>query len=151
MKTLLFLLISTIAFFNVNGQEKIVKKINYAKIEIEVPSNYNSTSGNQIENDNFSAQWIYLVGKSFSNTMQIEIFNQLESELKVKPISEVSFISGGGKFIGKKYYMEEAPLKYRIFAYGIVNNQLLILNLGFKDDPKQNELFDDLMIQFIKY
>lgn len=146
-----FLFILTLYFFHVNGQEKKLKKIDFAKIEIEVPSNYNSSSENQIENDNFSAQWIYLPGESFSSKMKIKIMNQIESQLKPSMISEIHFFSSGEKFIGNKYYFENVPLKYRIYAYGIINKQLLILNLGFKNDPEKDTNFDSLMLKFIKF
>ena len=145
----IFLLILMVAF-NVNGQEKVTKKINYASIEIEVPDNYNSTSEYQIENEDFSAQWIYLDGKSFSDNMRMNVINQLGSQLKQSKISDVNFISSGGKFTGTKYYLENAPMKYRIYAYGNVNDQLVILNLGFKNDPIKSDNFDNLMLKFIK-
>ena len=147
MKTRIILLVIVFHFFNACA----LKKLNYAKIKIEVPNNYKKLSEYQIENDNFSAQWIYIPGKSFSNNMKIEINNQFESQFKLRYIEDINFISCGEKFIGKKYYLENAPLKYRIFAYGIINKQPLILNLGFKNNPENDKDFDDLMRKFITF
>jgi hypothetical protein len=147
MKTRIVLLIIVFQFFNACA----LKKLNYAKIKIEVPSNYKLSSEYQIENDNFSAQWTYLPGKSFSNNMQIEMNNQFESQFKLRYIEDINFISCGEKFIGKKYYLENAPLKYRIYAYGIINKKLVILNLGFKNNPENDKYFDDLMRKFITF
>ena len=147
MKTRIILLFIVFHFFNAC----VLKKLNFAKIKIEVPSNYKMSSEYQIENDNFSAQWTYLPGKSFSNNMQIEMNNQFESQFKLRYIEDINFISCGEKFIGKKYYLEDAPLKYRIFAYGKINKQPLILNLGFKNNPENDKDFDDLMRNFITF
>ncbi len=147
MKTRIVLLFIVFQFFNACAP----KKLNYAKIKIEVPSNYKLSSEYQIENDKFSAQWIYLPGESFSKNMQIKLNNQFESQFKPRYIEDINFISCGEKFIGKKYYLENAPLKYRIYAYGIINKKLVILNLGFKNNPENDKDFDDLMRFFIKF
>lgn len=147
MKTRIVLLVIVFQFFNACAP----KKLNYAKIKIEVPNNYKLSSEYQIENDNFSAQWIYLPGESFSKNMQIELNNQYKSQFKLRYINDINFISCGENFIGKKYYLENAPLKYRIYAYGIINKKLVILNLGFKNNPENDKDFDDLMRKFITF
>jgi len=87
----------------------------------------------------------------FSKNMQLDIIKQFEGQLNPSKVSEVNFISNGAKFTGKKFLLEKAELKYRIIAYGIVNKQPLVLNLGFKTEPKQNSDFDDLIIKFIRF
>jgi hypothetical protein len=89
MKTRIVLLFILFQLFNACA----LKKINYAKIKIEVPNNYKKSSEYQIENDNFSAQWIYLPGESFSKNMQIELNNQYKSQIKLRYINDINFIS----------------------------------------------------------
>ena len=128
-----------------------IKTINYAQTEIELPKSYSAESEFKIKSDNFYAQWIYLSGEMFSKNMQLNIMKQFEGQLKPSEVTEVNFISNGAKFTGKKFLLEKAELKYRIIAYGIVNRQPLVLNLGFKNEPKQNSDFDDLIIKFIRF
>ncbi|MFZ4106827.1 hypothetical protein [Flavobacterium sp.] len=144
------LLFVIILFECVNSFAQI-KTVNYAQTEIEVPKNYSAESEYEVKSDNFSAQWIYLSGEMFSNNMQLDILKQFEGQLKPDEISEVKFLSNGAKFTGKKLMLKKSELKYRIIAYGIVNKQPLVLNLGFKNEPIQNSDFDDFIIKFIRF
>ena len=148
MKLRVYILILIFNFLFVDAQ---MKKIDYAKIEIEVPSNYNSPSEFKIENDNFSAQWIYLPAKSFNNNMKLEIFDQLGIELQSTEVEDIEFTSCNESFIGRKYFLEKSILKYRILAFGIINEQPLLLNLGFKNNPKNESEFDELILRFIRF
>ena len=84
--------IALIAFificFDTHSQNSIIKKVNYANIEIEVPANYIANSEYEIENDNFSAQWLYLSKEMFDQNVQYQIIKQFEDQTKVKEISE---------------------------------------------------------------
>jgi hypothetical protein len=55
---------------NTYSQNTIIKKVNYANIEIQVPANYIANSEYEIENDNFSAQWLYLSKEMFDKNVQ---------------------------------------------------------------------------------
>ena len=59
-KSLLFLSFLTFAFSNIFGQDTEIKKVQYAKTAIDVPTNYTAKDEYSIENDLFSAQWLYL-------------------------------------------------------------------------------------------
>ena len=135
---------------NSYSQNTIIKKVNYADIEIEVPANYIANSEYEIENDNFSAQWLYLSKVMFDQNVQYQIIKQFEDQTKAKEISEISFLSNGSIFKGKIYKIKNTNLKYKVLASGIVNNQPLVLNLSFKNEPKLNTDFDQLMQNFIK-
>ena len=147
MKVKLLLPIIFFGFLNSYAQ---IKTVNYAQTEIEVPKSYYAESEYEIKSDNFSAQWIYLSGEMFSKNMQLDILKQFEGQLKPDEVTEINFVSNGAKFTGKKLLLSKADLKYRIIAYGIINKQPLVINLGFKNEPKQNSDFDDLIIKFIK-
>ena len=148
MKVKLLVPIIFLGFLNAFAQ---VKTVNYAQTQIEVPENYYSESEFEIKSDNFSAQWIYLSGEIFSKNMQLDIIKQFEGQLKPDEVTEINFVSSGAKFTGKKLLLSKADLKYRIIAFGIINKQPLVINLGFKNEPKQNSEFDDLIIKFIKF
>ncbi|MFM7017295.1 hypothetical protein [Flavobacterium sp.] len=147
--------ITLIAFIsiclNTYSQNTIIKKVNYANVEIEVPANYIANSEYEIENENFSAQWLYLSKEMFDQNVQYQLIKQFEVQTKAKEISEISFISNGSIFKGKIYKIINSNLKYKVLASGMVNNQPLVLNLSFKNEPKSNTDLDQLMHNFIKF
>lgn len=151
-KSLFFLSFLTIAFSNLFGQGAEIKKVQYAKTEIDVPTDYTAKDEYSIENKLFSAQWLYLTKEMVEQGVEKQIIHQFEDQLKYSKSTNVKFISNGGQFSGKKYQLKgDNKMKFRILAFGQVDGQPLVLNLGFKDDPKSNEKFDDLMKKFITY
>lgn len=55
-------------------------------------------------------------------------------------------------FSGKKYLLKgDSKLKYKILAFGTIDEQPLILNLGFKENPMIDQEFDDLIKKFIQF
>ncbi len=133
------------------SQNSKVIKVNYANIEIDVPQNYIANSEYEIENDSFSAQWLYLSKEMFDQNIQNQIIKQFEDQTKAKEITEISFSSNGSIFNGKIYKINNTDLKYKVLASGIVNNQPLVLNLSFKNEPKSNRDLDMFMQNFIKF
>lgn len=146
--------ITLIAFIficlNTYSQNNKIKKVIYANIEIEVPINYKANSEFEIENENFSAQWLYLSNEMFDQNVQTQIIKQFEDQTQAKEISIISFKSNGVLFKGKKYKLKDSELKFKVLASGIINNQPLVLNLSFKNEPKSNADLDQLMQNFIK-
>lgn len=122
----------------------------YANIEIEIPANYKANSEFEIENDKFSAQWLYLSKEMFEQQVQNQIIKQFEEQTQAKEISVMNFTSNGVMFKGKKYKLKNTDLKFKVLASGIINNQPLVLNLSFKNEPKSNADLDQLMQNFIK-
>lgn len=152
MKTSLLLLsLLTFGFSNLFGQSTEIKKVKYARTEIEVPIDYNVIDEYSIESNLFSAQWIYLTKEMVEQGVSKQIIEQFEEQLKYSKSTNVDFVSNGGQFSGKKYPLKgDSKLKYRILAFGSVDGQPLVLNLGFKDDPKSDEKFDELIKKFIQ-
>lgn len=149
--SLLFLSLFTLVLSNLFGQSSKIKVVKYAKTEIEVPPSYNADDEYSIENDLFSAQWLYLTKEMVEQRVNKQIIEQFEGELKYSKSTSVDFISNGGNLSGKKYKLKgENKLKFRILAFGSVDEQALVLNLGFKDDPKMDEKFDELIKKFIQ-
>ena len=146
--------ITLIAFIficlNTYSQNTIIKKVIYANIEIEIPANYKANSEFEIENDKFSAQWLYLSKEMFEQQVQNQIIKQFEKQTQAKEISVMNFTSNGVMFKGKKYKLKNTDLKFKVLDSGIINNQPLVLNLSFKNEPKSNADLDQLMQNFIK-
>ena len=81
-KSLLFLSFLTLAFCNLFGQDTKIKKVQYAKTEIDVPSDYSAKDEYSIENNLFSAQWLYLTKEMVEQGVQKQIIQQFEGQLK---------------------------------------------------------------------
>ena len=142
----------TFVFFNLFGQNTEIKKVEYARTEIDVPTDYNAKDDYSIENNRFSAQWLYLTKEMVQQGVEKQIIQQFEGQLKYSKSTSVEFVSNGGQFSGNKYQLKgNNKMKFRILAFGSVDGQPLVLNLGFKDDPKSDGDLDDLMKKFIQF
>jgi len=151
-RSILLLSFLTFAFSNLFGQNAEIKKVKYAKTEIDVPPDYNAKDEYSIENSLFSAQWLYLTKEMVEQGVEKQIIQQFEGQLKYSKTTSVKFVSNGGQFSGKKYQLKsDNKMKFRILAFGSVDEQPLVLNLGFKDDPQSGEKLDDLMQRFIQF
>ena len=124
-------------------------EVNYAALKIAVPENYIAKSEFEIGNDLFSAQSMYLSSEMFYSNIKDQILAQMESQLPLTEIGTVTFKSKGEGFSGKKYKVNDYG--YVIYASGIVNKQSLILNLGFRKEPKSNDDLDGLMKNYILF
>ncbi len=117
-----------------------------------MPTNYSAKDEYSIENNTFSAQWLFLTQEMVDNGVEKQIFGQFEGQLKYSKATKINFNSNGGQFSGKKYLLkDDSNLKYRVLAFGSVDGQPLILNMGFKDNLKSDENFDQLMQKFITF
>lgn len=151
-KSILLVSFLIFAFSNLYAQKEEIKKVKYAKTEIGVPANYNAKDEYSIESNLFSAQWLYLTEEMVEQGVEKQIMNQFEEQLKFSKAMNIEFISNKGKFLGKKYQLKgNNELKYRILAFGSVDGQPLVLNLGFKHDPESDEKLDELMKIFIQF
>ncbi|MEJ5148470.1 hypothetical protein [Sphingobacterium sp. MYb388] len=151
-KPILLVSFLIIAISSLVAQSTEIKKVNYANIQIDVPTNYTAKDEYSIENNSFSAQWIYLTNKMVEQGVEKQILNQIEKQLKYSKATNISFTSNGEQFSGKKYQLKgEMELIFRIIAFGSINGQPLVLNLAFKKDPKSDEETDELMKKFITF
>ncbi len=137
---------------NIFGQKAEIKSVQYVNTEILVPGNYTAQDEYSIESDFFSAQWLYLSKEMVEQGIEKEIIRQFEDQLKYSKTSAVSFVSNGGYFTGKQYELRRGNnFKFKVLAFGVVDKQPLILNLGFKAVPKTDGKSDDLMKIFIQW
>ena len=150
-KSILLLTLLTITFSHLFGQNSEIKKVKYARTQIDVPISYTAKEEYSIESDLFSAQWLYLTKEMVEQGVEKEIIQQFEGQLKYTKATNIAFVSNGGQFSGKKYQLKgDNKLNFRILAFGSVDGQPLVLNMGFRDDPKSDERLDDLMKKFIQ-
>lgn len=151
-KSILLASFLIIAISNLLAQSAEIEKVNYANIKIDVPKNYTAKDEYSIENNSFSAQWLYLTNEMVEQGIEKQVINQIEGQLKYSKATNISFTSNGEQFSGKKYLLKgDMELKFRIIAFGSINGQPLVLNLAFKKDLKSDEETDELMKKFITF
>lgn len=88
-KSLLCLFLLTIAFCNLFGQDKEIKKVQYAKTEIGVPTNYRAKDEYSIKNNLFSAQWLYLTKEMVEQGVEKQIIQQFEEQVNYSKSTNV--------------------------------------------------------------
>lgn len=151
-RSILVLSLLICAFSGAFAQSTVIEKVKYAGTEIDVPPGYYAKDEYSIENKLFSAQWLYLTQEMVEQGVEKQIVQQFEAQLNYVSAANVEFISNGGQFSGKKYQLKEgSKLKYRILAFGSVDGQPLVLNMGFKRDPGSDGNPDELMKKFIRF
>lgn len=146
MKKTLFILLSFLSI-KTFSQDKI-EKLNYAKIEIEVPKNCQAKSEYEIiDCEGFSAQWIFLSDEMVQQKFPEKVSKQIEQQFNYSEKKELKFISQNQKFQGTAYRMKDG--EYRIIGFGKINEIYLILNLGFAKEPKSNSDLTEFQKNFI--
>ena len=117
-KNLFLLLLTTLVCSTLLGQNAEIRKVSYARTEINVPADYNAKDEYSIENNSFSAQWLYLTQEMVKQGVNKQIFQQFEEQLKYSNSTNVEFVSNGGQFSGKKYQLKgDSKMKFRILGF----------------------------------
>ena len=128
-------------------------KLNYANLEIATPANYTANDlpeSTELTSKSYTAQWRNLPNILYENNVHRQIIKQWEDDAHGRFISAIYFTSKGAKMTGKLYQLKVMEgIRYKIFAYGVVNSQPVVLNLGFEKMPRQNSDLDELMLNFI--
>lgn len=102
-------LILVLFFFtlsNLFAQSNEIKKVTYVKTEIDIPLEYSSKNEFSIENNKFSAEWVYLPSEIIEQDLGKEIFKQLEGQVDYDKMVDIEFISNGNKFSGKNIHLK---------------------------------------------
>ena len=72
-KPILLVSFLIIAISSLVAQSTEIKKVNYANIQIDVPTNYTAKDEYSIENNSFSAQWIYLTNEMVEQGIEKQV------------------------------------------------------------------------------
>lgn len=147
MKNLLLLL--PILFFSAAYGQESNDTLTYVKSKIIVPNGCSAKSKYEIlECNGFSAQWLYLKQEMLDQGVDKQLFSQLEQQFKYSKKSKLKFKSQSQEFEGFYYKMKNGTT--RILGLGKVEDQWLILNLGFEDGPKKNSDLSEFEKNFIE-
>jgi len=147
MKHLLLFL--TLPFFSFLHAQDSSDTLTYARTAIIVPEGCSAKSKFEIIGCNgFSAQWLYLKPEMIDQGVGKQLFSQLEQQLDFSKKSSIDFKSQGQSFEGFQYKIKNGTT--RILGLGKVDNQWLILNLGFEKAPRKNDDLSEFEKNFIE-
>jgi hypothetical protein len=141
------------AVVSVNGQtNKEVNLLKFGSQEFKVPARCKALSEHQVQCDHYTLGW-FSMNKEMLKTVPEEFANDLSRQLKDFKKQPISVYLLGEEVKGYKIsYKNEATQKtvYQIIAYGIVNNQAVLVQLMLDNEPETNDDLPDLPKQIIK-
>lgn len=145
---LLFFLLSPIALFA--QAEKSIDSLNYAGIKIAVPENCIATSEYELLNCNGSTiQWLYL-NQEMLKTVPDQFISQFSNQPNFIKKSKIALKSFGSDLQGVVFKIKNTDMDaFKIIAYGTVNGQPLLLNIGTDKEIKQTEDLSDFLQKLI--
>ena len=145
----IFLTILLFSSIQIIAQQKI-EKLQYAETSIEVPENCTAKSEYEILDCNgFSAQWLFLNEEMVKQKVHEQIFKQMEEQFDYTSKKSINFFSQNQPFTGFVYKMKNGSS--RIIGFGKVNEIALVLNLGFQNEPKNNDELSIFEKNFITF
>ena len=141
------------AAVSVNGQtNKEVSLLKFGSQEFTVPAGCKALSEHQVQCDHYTLGWFYM-NKVMLKTAPEEFVNDLSGDLKDFKKQPISVFLYGEEVKGYKIsFKNEATQKtgYQIIAYGIVNNQAVLVQLMLDNEPRTNDDLPDLPKRIIK-
>ena len=147
MKSTYLLLFFTLNTIIALGQAKAKKEVDYAGTKIVLARNLKSNAENEIQSNVFYAKWYISKRETLTG-----IIDSFEKEVKGNELGKVIFLSKNSEFTGIKYSCKTCPkFKFKILAFGKINNELIVLNLWFINNPKTNTDLDKLAHNFITF
>ncbi|MCY2686792.1 hypothetical protein [Salinimicrobium sp. TH3] len=150
MKKTLLLLLLLFPIILFGQAEKSIDSLNYAGIKIAVPENCIAASAYELLDCNGSTiQWLYL-NQEMLKTVPEQFITQFSSQQNFKRKSDISLKSFGFDLQGVVFKIENQNRDmFKIIAYGTVNNQPLILNIGTDKRIKRTEDLSDFLQKLI--
>ena len=145
--TILFLGLTLTTF----AQDKeLLNELSYCGQIFKAPENCSSNSKYELSCDNYSIQWLYMNEQMLSYMPQ-QFIQQLEQKLKKTKKERIRCISFETEIEGYKIsYKDGKQKKYKIIAFGNINNQPVLINLSLKENPTDNEKIPEFVQQIIK-
>lgn len=132
------------------GQEKKeVKFLHFCGEKISVPLECQAGSDYELTCEDFSLQWMYLEPDMLSFAPQ-QYINQMDERLKKFRKRGIKLMSLGKEIDGYLIsHKDDKEIKYKIVAYGTVNNQPVLIHLSMLSEPKNNEALPVHVRQFL--
>lgn len=139
MKQLLifsFLFIVTTSFAQTPGKGDTV---NFCFMKYKIPAGCKTTSEYQVKCDDYSMSWIYLTPQTFQ-TLPDQMINQMAGQMKKFKKEPVTCYLFGNPVKGYKISFKTGQgTAHQLMAYGLANEQLVLVQLSLNREPKTDD------------
>lgn len=150
MKYILIIILSLCAVFAMAQSSQAVEEVRYCGYVIPVPEGCQANSDYEVTCDDFVIQWMYLEPDMLS-FMPKQYLDQLDERLKKFKKRNIQLISFEKKIDGYLVsYKDAKEMKYKIVAFGMINDQAVLLNLSLPQEPLSNDDLPTVAKQFVK-
>ena len=113
--------------------------ISFCFIKYKIPTGCTATSEYQVKCDDYSMTWIYLTPQSFQ-TMPDQIVDQMAGQMKKFKKEPVTCYLLGNPVKGYKIsFKTDQGISHQLMAYGVANEQLVLVQLTLDKEPRTDE------------
>lgn len=113
--------------------------VSFCFIKYKIPAGCKAASEYQVKCDDYSMSWIYLTPQTFQ-TMPDQIINQMAGQMKKFKKEPVTCYLLGNPVKGYKIsFKTDQGTGHELLAYGLANEQLVLLQLSLNKEPKTDE------------
>ncbi len=149
MKSFLFILFLVVAA-NAVGQTDKRDTVTFCYIKYPVPAGCTSEPNSSVKCDGWKLSWIYLSAEMLQ-TVPEQLVNQMAGQLKKfkKEAITCYLLYNPAKGYRLSYKTGDGTA-YQMIAYGIANEQPVILQLSLTKEPKSNEDIPEFARQMIR-
>jgi hypothetical protein len=131
-----FLIITANSFAQNPGKEDT---ISFCFIKYKIPAGCKASSEYQVTCNDYSMTWIYLTPQTFQ-TMPDQIINQMAGQMKKFKKEPVTCYLLDNQVKGYKIsFKTDQGTSYQLMAYGLANEQLVLVQLSLNKEPKTDE------------
>lgn len=150
MKSLLTVILALFSFGIFAQDSTSITELSYCKETFKIPDSCSAKSKYELTCADFTIQWLYMNEKMLAFMPQ-QIVKQLESKLKKVKKTAIKCISLETEIDGYLItYKDGKKKKYKIIAYGIVQGQPVLINLGLTNNPTENNKLHEFVRQIIE-
>jgi hypothetical protein len=135
-------LIFSFLFIAANSFAQVPEKgdtISFCFIKFKIPAGCKAASEYQVTCDDYSMTWIYLTPQTFQ-TMPDQLISQMAGQMKKFKKEPVICYLLGNQVKGYKIsFKTDQGTSHQLMAYGLANEQLVLVQLSLDKEPKTNE------------
>jgi hypothetical protein len=113
--------------------------ISFCFIKYKMPAGCKATSEYQVKCDDYSMSWIYLTPQNFQ-TMPDQIMKQMAGQMKKFKKEPVTCYLFDNQVKGYRIsFKTDQGTGYQLMAYGMANEQLVLVQLSLDKEPQTDE------------
>jgi len=113
--------------------------INFCFMKYKIPAECKAVSESQVKCDDYSMSWVYLTPQTFQTTPD-QVINQMAGQMKKFKKEPVTCYLLGNQVKGYKIsFKTDQGTAHQLLAWGLANEQLVLVQLSLNKEPKTNE------------